>query len=128
MARPSAGIGYGAHVMCGIAGKGRGEENALALAEFLNRTRPAVTVNFSLFTGCLIEEIGSGRFERASEKETLFEDLTLIENIKVPMQYESHHDNYGEQTRFSLRGSLPEDKERFCERLRTAAERIGDNY
>ena len=35
--------------MTGVAGKGRGEENALALARFLNQTHPAHVVNFSMF-------------------------------------------------------------------------------
>ena len=52
-----AGIRYAAHIMFGIAGKGRGKENGRALADFINRTRPILTVNFSLFTGRLEEEI-----------------------------------------------------------------------
>ena len=40
---------FDAHVMSGVAGKGRGQENAIALAEFLNKTQPDRIVNFSLF-------------------------------------------------------------------------------
>ncbi|MFR5712918.1 MAG: radical SAM protein [Clostridium sp.] len=44
-----AGLTFDAHIMTGVAGKGRGEENALALARFLNQTHPAHVVNFSMF-------------------------------------------------------------------------------
>ena len=44
-----AGMIFDAHIMTGVAGKGRGTENAEALSEFLNRTRPAYVVNFSMF-------------------------------------------------------------------------------
>lgn len=45
----NAGFIYDAHIMTGIAGHGRGRENAYATAEFFNRTRPRRVINFSLF-------------------------------------------------------------------------------
>lgn len=45
----AAGLIYDAHIMTGIAGRGRGLENAEATAEFFNRTRPERIINFSLF-------------------------------------------------------------------------------
>ena len=112
-----AGIGFAAHVMFGIAGRGRGEENAKALADFVNRTKPVLTVNFSLFPHELQEEIASGRFVRASEAETLLEDRTFISLVDIPTEYESYHDNYGDATKFHMKGLLPKDKERFIKRL-----------
>ena len=44
-----AGLEYDAHMMTGIAGKGRGIENAEAIAEFYNKTKPKKIVNFSMF-------------------------------------------------------------------------------
>ena len=121
-----AGIDYAAHVMFGIAGRGRGEENAKALAAFLNRTRPVLTVNFSLFPHELGEEIKAGRFVRAEEAETLLEDRSFISLIDIPMEYESYHDNYGEATKFHMKGHLPKDKERFTRRLDSVLESLSD--
>ena len=72
-----AGLFFDAHMMTGIAGHGRGEENALALAEFYNRTHPAHVCNFSLFLhdeAPLAEDIRKGLFVPASELENLQED------------------------------------------------------
>ena len=45
----AAGLIYDAHIMTGVAGRGRGRENADALAQFLNQTHPALLVNFGRF-------------------------------------------------------------------------------
>ena len=68
----SAGLIYNAHMMTGIAGAGRGLENAEALAAFFNRTKPERVINFSLFLhrgAPLYKEILSGRFVPADEVE-----------------------------------------------------------
>ena len=44
-----AGLIYDAHFMTGIAGKGRGIENAEYTAEFFNRTRPSRMIIFPCF-------------------------------------------------------------------------------
>ncbi len=46
------GLSYAAHIMTGIAGAGRGAENAQALADFLNTFPPRSITNFSLFLHC----------------------------------------------------------------------------
>ena len=69
----AAGLIYDAHIMTGIAGRGRGLENAEATAEFFNRTRPERIINFSLFLMAgtpLYEDAKAGRFfsgQRAGE-------------------------------------------------------------
>lgn len=63
----AAGLIYDAHIMTGIAGRGRGLENAEATAEFFNRTRPERIINFSLFLIAgtpLYEDAKAGRFFR----------------------------------------------------------------
>ena len=65
-----AGLTFDAHIMTGVAGKGRGEENALALARFLNQTHPAHVVNFSMFLHKevpLYREAERGTFTQADE-------------------------------------------------------------
>ena len=116
------GMIYDAHIMTGIAGAGRGQENAKATAEFLNRTGPGHLVNFSLFLhrkAPLYREIQAGHYHPASEWENLEEDLTLLSLLEVPgLKYDSFHDNL----EFRVRGTLPNDKEKMMNSLRQEME------
>ncbi len=111
-----AGMIYDAHIMTGVAGKGRGTENAHALAEFLNRTRPAHVVNFSMFLHKevpLYQNILDGSFVPSSEKENLEEERCLIERITADLLYDGFHD----YIEFRVRGRLPKDREKMLARL-----------
>ncbi len=110
------GMVYDAHIMTGVAGKGRGLENARALAEFLNRTGPAHVVNFSMFLHKevpLYQNILDGSFAPASEKENLEEERCLLELLTAEILYDGFHDFI----RFRVRGKLPQDKEKMLARL-----------
>lgn len=114
-----AGLIFDAHIMTGVAGKGRGEENALALAEFLNKTHPAHVVNFSMFLHKevpLYREAERGAFTQADELECLKEELSLIERAgteESPISYDGFHDFI----EFRVRGILPRDREKMEEKL-----------
>lgn len=112
-----AGLIFDAHIMTGIAGKGRGLENAHATAEFLNRTRPGHLINFSLFLhrkAPLYQDILAGRFVPAGELENLEEDRLLLELLDIPgVRYDSFHDNL----EFRVRGTLPKDREQMLSKL-----------
>lgn len=111
-----AGMIYDAHIMTGVAGKGRGMENAYALAEFLNRTRPAHVVNFSMFLHKevpLYQNILDGSFIPASERDNLEEERRLIDLLTADILYDGFHDFI----EFRVRGRLPKDKERMLARL-----------
>ena len=76
----NAGFIYDAHIMTGIAGHGRGRENAYATAEFFNRTRPRRVINFSLFlshSAPLYREAQAKTFVPATELENLQEERLL---------------------------------------------------
>lgn len=110
------GMIYDAHIMTGAAGRGRGKENAEALAEFLNRTRPAHVVNFSMFLHKevpLYQNILDGSFAPASERENLEEERCLLELLNTDIQYDGFHDFI----KFRVRGKLPGDKEKMLVRL-----------
>lgn len=115
-----AGMRYGAHMMTGIAGKDRGLENAQALAEFFNRTRPDRIVNFSLFlhrSAPLYQDILSGQFAPADELENLREEHRLLELLETEqLSYDGFHDCI----LFRVRGSLPHDREKMLRKLETA--------
>lgn len=82
-----AGIHHRALIILGLAGKGRGEENALATAELINTIKPDMTrlATLTVFPGSELEEdIKAGRFVEAGEKEILTEEKLIIENINLP--------------------------------------------
>lgn len=109
-----AGLIFNAHMMTGLAGKGRGIENAEATAEFFNRTKPAKIINFSIFhhkRAPLYRDIEAGRYTPADEQENLREERRLLELLEVPdLKYDGFHDAVL-QLRF--RGALPKDREKL---------------
>ena len=113
----AAGMIYDAHMMTGVAGKGRGQENAEQIAEFFNRTRPSRIVNFSMFLhkeAPLYREIEAGNFVPASELENLEEEKRLLELLTAEsLEYDGFHDFI----EYRVRGTLPGDKERMLESL-----------
>lgn len=111
------GIAYGAHIMTGIAGKGRCIENAEALAAFLNEYPPVAIVNFSLFVhrrAPMWKDVEEGRFVVADEVETMREERRLIELLDLPgCDYDGFHD----MVEFRCRGRLPENKEKMLRKM-----------
>ena len=113
-----AGLIFDAHIMTGVAGKGRGIENAKALAEFFNRTRPKHVVNFSMFLHrklALYREIQAGNFAPADELENLKEERYLIEHLEA--QDGIIYDGFHDFLEFRVRGRLPEDREKMLGKL-----------
>lgn len=111
-----AGLVFNAHIMTGIAGKGRGIENARATAAFFNRTKPERITNFSLFLhkkAPLYKEVGRGNFSSASELENLEEERELLRLLEVPLVYDGFHDFICVR----IRGTLPQDKEKMLAKL-----------
>lgn len=114
----SAGMSYAAHIMSGIAGAKRGEENAIALAELINYTKPEYIVNFSLFIHKeqeLYREVKKGNFKIATELENIKEDKILIEHIDMNMDvyYDAMHDFVP----FRVRGYLPKQKKDMLSKI-----------
>lgn len=121
----SAGLVFDAHIMTGVAGKGRGMENAEALAEFFNKTGPCNVVNFSMFLHKevpLYQDIKNGGFIPASEQENLMEERAFIQRLgqqRGTIEYEGLHDFI----EFRVRGTLPKDCEKMLTKLDTAIEK-----
>lgn len=114
----AAGLIYDAHIMTGVAGRGRGWENADALAQFLNQTHPAHVVNFSMFIHRevpLYREIENGNYVPADELESLREEKRLLEQLNIPVKYEGFHD----YLQIRVRGKLPSDQEKMVGKLET---------
>ena len=114
----AAGLIYDAHIMTGVAGRGRGRENADALAQFLNQTHPAHVVNFSMFIHRevpLYREIENGNYVPTDELESLREEKRLLEQLNIPVKYEGFHD----YLQIRVRGKLPSDQEEMVGKLET---------
>lgn len=114
----AAGLIYDAHIMTGVAGRGRGRENADALAQFLNQTHPAHVVNFSMFIHRevpLYREIENGNYVPADELESLREEKRLLEQLNIPVKYEGFHD----YLQIRVREKLPSDQEKMVGKLET---------
>ena len=109
-----AGLIFNAHMMTGLAGKGRGMENAEATAEFFNRTKPSRIINFSIFhhkRAPLYRDIEAGRYIPSDEQENLREERRLLELLDVEnLQYDGFHDAVLE---LRFRGILPKDREKL---------------
>lgn len=113
-----ASIDFISIIMYGIAGKGKGVENALDTAKLLNsvRSKAIAVMNLTLIPGTdLFQEAMKGNFIEASQKEKLIEVKTLIENLHLKDEtlFSSIHMSNIE----SLNGILPRDKEAFINRL-----------
>ncbi len=115
----AAGLIYDAHVMTGVAGKGRGIENAEALAAFLRKTHPAHVVNFSMFLHKevpLYREVEKGRFVQADELECMKEERRLVELLAgsgTPILYDGFHDFI----EFRVKGIIPKDSGKMLRKL-----------
>lgn len=116
------GFIYDAHMMTGIAGHGRGQENAEQLAAFFNRTQPGRIINFSLFlhrSSPLYRNIQKGTFTPADELENLQEERRLLELLELK---HTEYDGFHDFIEFRVRGTLPEDKAKMLASLDKAIE------
>lgn len=125
------GMVFDAHIMTGVAGAGRGQENARALAAFLNETHPAHVVNFSMFLSDRVplwKDVQSGAFRPASELENLQEGRTLVSLLYadasegLSLKYDGFHDYLAER----VRGTLPRDREKMLAKLDSLIEEYAD--
>lgn len=124
----AAGMIYDAHIMTGVAGHGRGMENAEALARFLNSTYPAYVVNFSMFLSKevpLYKDIENGSFKPADEVENMKEEYRLLEMLACGEEnasYKIKYDGFHDYIRVRTRGTLPDDRERMLSHLKQEIE------
>lgn len=81
-----ANISYHFVYLAGLAGKGRGERNAIHTARVFNQLHP-LTINFVSLTifpeSELYGDIQAGNFAEATEVERLLEIKTLISNLRT---------------------------------------------
>lgn len=84
------GIRHMSLLMLGVAGHGRGEENAKATAALLNQLKPSMILLASMTINedmDLQKDVDAGTFTLASEMEMLAEEKALLEHINLPDAY-----------------------------------------
>ena len=120
----AAGMTYSAHMMSGIAGQGRGEENARALAEFFNETQPLNICNFDLGMHRSVElwdDYKNGTYKVSSAAERFAEEKLFIELIEP--EKEMHYDAVFEVPPLRFIGTLPKDKQKLINQFASAQEK-----
>ena len=121
----AAGIGYAFFCLAGIAGKGRGIENALATAAVCNQTNPwLVGVNMLTVyeSSELYQEIVAGRWIEAGEVEKYEEIQELVQGLKIPTEFAM----LGASNPVMLRGRLPEQREEIVEVIERVVRDVGE--
>ena len=113
-----AKLPFCAIVMYGIAGEGKGEENARLTAKLLNQFVPAkiITMNLTVFALTeLAEMVKEGRFTEATTREKLQELKTLIKELqmKKPVEIDTTHTT----NLMKMTGRLPEDAEKLLDQI-----------
>lgn len=120
------GMIFDAHIMSGVAGEGRGTENALSLADFFNKHQPQNICNFDMFLHKhtpLWEDYEAGLFRPEDAVERLTEVKMLVENIKPAPGTSVKYDAIFEAPPARFIGSLPDDTEKLINQAIKAIEK-----
>lgn len=118
---------YDAHIMTGIAGRGRGIENAEATAKFLIETGASRIINFSMFihtSARLYQDVLAGRFSPASEQENMLESRRLLELLRDSGR-RMLFDGFNDRIELRIRGHLPGDCAKMMTKLNMFIDRYG---
>lgn len=112
-----AGITFFYGFMFGAAGKGRGIQNAEANAKLINQVKPLgivpTTLNANEGTQ-LAKDIEEGKFEMATEREVLEEQIKTLELVDVPTYYMGIHII----NTVSFDAQLPRDRQNAIDRVK----------
>ncbi len=117
----TAGIKASVTFISGLAGKEGWRDHAIETGTMISEMKPSYAALLTLMTepgAPLTEDVKSGRFKLLSAEEVLAETALLLEHVELdkPCVFRSNHaSNY-----LSLRGNLPEDKEKMLTLLQKA--------
>lgn len=105
----------------GLAGKAGWEEHAIESGKMISEMSPSYVALLTLIVDPSVpmaKDIESGKMELLSAEEVMKETLLMLENTNVTRKcvFRSNHaSNY-----LSLKGNLPDDKERMMDQIREA--------
>ncbi|MCB2293997.1 radical SAM protein [Clostridium algoriphilum] len=112
----AAGISYIVIYLGGLAGQGKGEENAIKTANVFNQLNPTFLylTTVTIFEDSdMYKDVIAGRFTESTEQERIQEMLTLIKNLKKSIIVDGR--SVSNPIQFS--GELPRDKGAITEML-----------
>lgn len=121
-----SGIKASVTFISGLAGRSGWRDHAEKTGTMISEMDPSYVGLLTLMTepsAPITKDIAEGKFELLTPEEVIAETLLLMKNINVsrPCVFRSNHaSNY-----FSLRGVLPDDRERMISELEAAAKNIG---
>lgn len=107
-----AGFDYVLSYLSGLAGKGRGDENAVATAKIYNQLKPAMigASSLTLFPDTwLYGDLEDGKFEESTELEIVKEFHTLVSYLETKTYFWAGHNTIATP----VAGRIPEEKERI---------------
>ena len=116
-----AGIMASVTFISGLGGQELWQQHAIDTGTMISEMGPSYVGLLTLMTepsAPLTQDIREGRFQQLSGEEVLAETLLMLENINLtkPCVFRSNHaSNY-----LSLKGDLPQDKERMITQLQAA--------
>lgn len=120
-----AGIRYNLVYLTGLAGKGKGQQNAINTARIFNQLHP-FTINFVSLTvfpeSELYQEIQEGKFVESSEHERLLELKTLISHLDITTTLLGNTVSNA----IPFTGMLPKNKQEILRELDTALRKAGE--
>lgn len=122
------GIRHDDGFMLGVAGHGKGMQNAIDTAKLINETKPSILWfgTLGLFEGAPMHtDMLKGNFVPATELEILEEEIKVLEHIElenVPF-YGIHPTNSS-----SVSGMLPQDKEKMILQLKNYIKNADDDF
>lgn len=120
-----AGIRYNLVYLTGLAGKGKGQQNAINTARVFNQLHP-FTLNFVSLTvfpeSELYQEIQEGKFVESSEHERLLELKTLISHLDITTTLLGNTVSNA----IPFTGILPKNKQEILRELDTALRKAGE--
>ncbi|MCD7929922.1 MAG: radical SAM protein [Tannerellaceae bacterium] len=120
-----AGIEYHFIILNGLAGEGKGVENAMATAELFNQIHPSIigVTSMTIFPESdLYEDVLCGRYIETPEKERLVELKTLIENLKNPTTILANTISNA----IPITGILPKDRNYMLRTLQSVMDEIDE--
>ena len=122
-----AGISFTFFYLAGLAGKDKGEENAIASGHVFSTCAPSTILVVTLTptkTWPLAHDIAAGAWEPATEVETAKEIRCFIEYLECASSLVCSHDS--DVLRFN--GLLPGDKQKMLELMDNLIPKINERY
>lgn len=121
-----AGLVFDAHIMSGVCGAGRGQENARALAEFFSEYPPYNICNFDMNLGSktpLWNDYVKGTFKPSDAIEKFEEIKTFLTEVRLEPDSDMFYDAVFEHPPVRLMGNITTDREKMITQIDTFIEK-----